>query len=90
MQIPFNIAGEEILLVNDGNSYALARRRERNRGDDLVTEIESFKWYVNRGAALAKLIDMKVKGSDARNLIELRKVIDQSRDEVIEAWKIAA
>jgi hypothetical protein len=86
MQIPFTIKGETIFLCCDDNNYTLAKIRERNRGDQLVNELENFKWFASLEGALNRLIDLKVKSSDAKSLIELKQVIESARDEVTQAW----
>ena len=45
MQIPFNIKDETIYLTADDNNYCLSRKRERNKGTEIITELESFKWF---------------------------------------------
>jgi hypothetical protein len=90
MQIPFIIKGEEIILTADENNYCLAKRRERTRNGVTTNELEAFKWFAEIGAALNRVIDLKVKRCDAQSLQELRQVIDQSRKEVLEAWKASA
>ncbi|HEY3307921.1 MAG TPA: hypothetical protein VGJ93_05665 [Desulfuromonadaceae bacterium] len=90
MKIPFTIKGEEIILTADDNNYCLARERERMRNGVNVTELEPFKWFSDIGAALNRIIDLKCKRSDAQSLQELRHVIEQSRKEVLEAWRTSA
>jgi len=90
MEIPFNIGGDEVLLIADENNYCLARRRERIRDGVITTELEAFKWFADIGSALNRVIDMKVKRSDTTTLLGLKKVIEESRDEVVSAWRASA
>ena len=90
MQIPFNIKGETIYLVSDDNNYALARITERTRKGEKTTELESFKWFSNIGSALNRIIDLKVKRSDAQSLMELRQVIETAQAEVMKVWDTSA
>lgn len=90
MKIPFQLKGETIYLVADDNNYALARTKERTRDGVVTTEQEPFKWFANIGSALNRIIDLKVKRSDAQTLLELRQVIETAQEEVMQAWKTAA
>jgi len=90
MQIPFQIKDETIYLVADDNNYALARIIERTRKGETTTELESFKWFSNIGSALNRIIDLKVKRSDAQTLLELRQVIESAQAEVMKAWDNSA
>lgn len=90
MLIPFNIKDDTIYLIADGSNYALATARERNRNGVVTTEYESFKWFPTINTALTRIIDLKVKRSDATTLIELRKDIEAAHAEVMAAWKVAA
>lgn len=90
MQIPFEIGNDTVYLCCDENNYTLARKRERTREGRITTELEAFKWFANIGNALNRLIDMKVKASDAKSLSELRQVIESARDEVNSVWSMAA
>ena len=90
MLIPFQLKNETIYLSADENNYCLARQRERTRDGVTTTELENFKWFANIGNALNKIIDMKVKASDAKNLSELKQVIESARDEVMQTWKASA
>jgi hypothetical protein len=90
MQIPFTIKNETIYLTADDNNYCLSRQRERNRGDELVTELEFFKWFATLDGALNRIIDLKVKNSDAKNLLELKQAVVDARDEVTSLWRASA
>lgn len=90
MEIAFNLKNETVYLCSDENNYTLARKRERTRDGETAIELENFKWFACIGNALNRLIDMKVKTSDAKSLLELRQVIEQAKDEVNEAWKASA
>lgn len=90
MQIPFQVKNETIYLVADDNNYALARSVKRTRKGETTTELESFKWFANIGGALNRIIDLKVKRSDAQSLMELRQVIETAQVEVMKAWDTSA
>ncbi len=90
MQIPFTIKNEIVYLCCDENNYTLARSRERTRDNVTTTELETFKWFASIGAALNKLIEMKVKAAEIKTLQELRQVIEAARDEVNKAWNATA
>src|SRR4051812_13264400 len=90
MEIPFQIKDETIYLIADYNSYSLAFAKHRNRNGVDSIELEPFKWFASISQALNRLIDMKVRASDAKNLLELRQIITSARDEVNEVWRTSA
>lgn len=90
MQIPFKLKNETIYLCCDDNNYTLARDRERKRDGVTVTELEDFKWFSSIGAAFNKIMEMKVKESDARTLLELKQAIESAKDEVNSVWNVPA
>lgn len=90
MKIPFQVKNETIYLVADDNNYALARMTERTRKGEATTELESFKWFANIGSALNRIIDLKVKRSDAQTLLELRQLIEAAQLDVMKVWNTSA
>lgn len=90
MQISFQVKDETIYLVADDNNYALARPVKRTRNGDTTTELESFKWFANIGSALNRIIDLKVKRSNAQSLLELRQVIEAAQAEIVKVWDTSA
>ena len=90
MQIPFTIKNETVYLTADDNNYSLSRERERTREGVTTTELEAFKWFANLDGALNRLVDLKVKSSDAKSLMELKQALELAREEVTQTWKVTA
>jgi hypothetical protein len=89
LQIPFELKDETIYLIApDDLNYAFARKRERTRNGITETEFIQYKWFSDINSALVRIMDLKVKRSDAKSLQELRLVIEQARKEVMEVWQI--
>jgi hypothetical protein len=90
MQIPFQLQNETIYLIADGDSYALARLTNRTRNGVTTPAFVAYKWFATIGGALNRIIDFKIKSSDAKTLLELKAVIEAAQAEVTEVWKAHA
>lgn len=90
MKIPFQLKNETIYLTADDNNYCLERERERTKDDVTTTELVAFKWFVSLPQALNKILDMKIKASNAKSLLELKQALESARKEVNQMWKAAA
>lgn len=89
MNIQFTIKNEVIQLRADSMSYDLCKlvqRKDRDTGE-LVQSWEPFKFFATLEQALNKIIDMKVRASEARTLAELKSAIEEARDEVCRTWR---
>jgi hypothetical protein len=86
MQIPFQLKNEIVYLTADESNYTLARQCDRTRDGVTNSELVAFKWFASIGAALSKIIEMKVKASDAKSLLDLKQVIEAARAEIMAAW----
>ena len=90
MNIQFTIKNEPILLRSDELSYELCRQKsciDKDTGQPVIRWVP-FKFFANLDRALNKLIDLKVRSSDARTLAELKTVIEAAREEVCRTWRI--
>lgn len=90
MIIQFTIKNEPILLRADNLNYELCKlvtRKDRITGKQ-IQNWEPFKFFSSLDHALNKIIDLKVRASDARTLAELKATIEATRDEVCRMWSI--
>ena len=87
MQIEFAVGNERILLRADSLNYELCRPRNRvNTESESVETWEAFKWLATLPQALNKLLDMKVRSSDATDLKQLRDDLCKARNEIVSVW----
>jgi hypothetical protein len=90
MDIQFQLkSGEQILLRADENNYELCRTRNRTdrKTGKVVEEWEPFKWFASLEQAFNKIIDLKVKASDAHTLDELKQDLIAARQDVSTEWR---
>ncbi len=87
MNIEFTIKKEPILLRADSQNYEICQLRSRTDFDgNVVTEWEAVKFFASLSQALNKLLDMKVRSSDATTLKQLAADIDSARIEISAKW----
>jgi len=85
IEIPFRIGKKTILLRSgDYSGYDLCWPRIQNS----VTVYTAEKFFSTLEGALQRVMDLKVKASDVRTLMELRQAIDKARSEIVEEWRL--
>ena len=80
MNVQFTIKNEQVMLRADEQNYEvckLSSRKDRDTGEE-CDEWVPFKFFASLEQALSRIIDMKVRASDARTLEELKKDYDES------------
>lgn len=89
MNVPFQIKNETILLRADSMNYELCRRKFRTDKDtgEKVEEWEPFKFFSTLEQALNRIIDLKVRASEARTLKELLLALETARQDVCGLWR---
>lgn len=89
MNIQFTIKNEQILLRADAMNYELCRIAQQTNiaTGEVVDKWKPFKYFTSLDQALSRIIDLKVRASDARSLAELKTVVEAARDEVCRTWK---
>ena len=89
MELIFDLKDEPIMLRASDLCYEICRKRSRtNKVNGATSDIwEPYLYPATLGNALNRIIDMKVKASDARSLEELKKVVESAQDEVCRVWK---
>ena len=92
MNIVFSLKNnEKVLLRADDINYELCRprfRKDKATGE-VVEEWMGFKWYAGLDHALMRIVDMKVRASDATTLKELAADLVAAREEIRAAWSTA-
>ncbi|KAB0669287.1 hypothetical protein F6V30_10715 [Oryzomonas sagensis] len=88
MKLEFDVKGAPVLLRSSDMCYEICRQRNRT---DKATGTDEDIWVpfiypVTLEHALTRIMDMKVKASDARALSELKAVIESAREEICRAW----
>ncbi|KAB0670078.1 hypothetical protein F6V30_07895 [Oryzomonas sagensis] len=88
MELKFNVNGEPVLLRSSDMCYEICRQRTRT---DKATGTDQDIWVpliypATLEHALTRIMDMKVKASDARTLAELKSVVEAAREEVCRVW----
>jgi hypothetical protein len=89
MEIIFTLKNNErVKLRATEQNYELCRPRTRkNKMTGEVTEDwEACKWFGSLDSALARIIDMKIRLSDATTLKELAVDLAAAREEIRLAW----
>jgi len=76
---------ESVLLRSDEFNYELCRikRRTEKTTGQLIEEWVPDKYFASLGQALNRVLDLKVRASDARTLIELRDIIKAAEREIM-------
>ncbi len=89
MNIIFTLKNnEQILLRSDSMSYELCKiRREKDKDSGVIVESwEPFKYFASLPQALNRIVDMKVRSSDASDLKQLACDLEAARAEIMAAW----
>ncbi|MBV5326523.1 MAG: hypothetical protein JZU65_02620 [Chlorobium sp.] len=88
MEVIFNLKNdEEVLLRSDSMNYELCRAKNRTDDDgNVVTGWEPFKFFASLPQALNRVMDMKVRSSDAKSLKELSTNLEIARKEICDVW----
>jgi hypothetical protein len=79
---------DKILLRADESNYELCRikRHTDKVSGKIIEEWVPEKYFATLGQALNRVIDMKVRASDARTLAELKIVIESAQADVCGVW----
>ena len=88
MEVLFTLKNnEQILLRADSMNYEFCKLKNRTDEDGNVTESwEGFKFFGSLQQALNRLVDMKVRSSDAKSLKELAADLEAARKEICTVW----
>ena len=93
MDVLFSLKNnEQILLRSDSFNYELCKMKtvkDEVTGDTTDAWIP-FKYFASLSAALNRLLDMKVRVSDAVTLRELAADVEAARKEITAVWSTAA
>lgn len=91
MNIQFTVKNEQILLRADSLNYELCRSRTRKDEEtgESVEEWTPVLFFASLSQCLNKLIDLKVRASDATTLKELANDVEAARAEIMAAWSTA-
>lgn len=76
------------MLRSDSFNYEICRigRRKDEESGEMIEGWEPFKYFASLPQALNKLVDIKVRASDARSLKELANDVEAARAEIMAAW----
>lgn len=88
MELIFDLKTGPVMLRPTDMCYEICRLRSRT---DKNTGANSDSWepYLYPATlekGLSRIMDMKIKASDARTLAELKTVVESARDEVCHAY----
>lgn len=88
MEITFNLKSDQLLLRADALNYELCKLKQRKDEEtgEVTQEWSAFKWYASLPHALSKILEMKVRSSDATTLAQLRKDLEAARSEIMSVW----
>lgn len=88
MNLQFKVKNETILLRSDSLNYELCKvvSRKDDESGDIVESWTPFKYFASLSQALNKIVDMKIRSSDAVNLKQLAAELESAREEIMEAW----
>ncbi len=89
MELIFKLKNNEpIMLRADSLNYELCKIRQRKDEVTGITENEwaAFKWYASLPQALSRLMEMKLRASDATTLVQLREDLESARHEIMAGW----
>lgn len=90
MKVLFTIKNEQVLLRADEFNYELCRQMNQTDKEtgEMVQRWVPFKFFASLEQAMNKIIDLKVRTSDARSIAELKAVLEAVRDEVCRTWAV--
>lgn len=87
MNVQFTVGKQNILLRSDAQNYELCQAKTRiDKNGNLVEGWEAFKFFQSLPQALNRLVDMKVRASDATTLKELAADLETVRQEIYLVW----
>ena len=89
MQLIFTLKNnDQIMLRADAMNYEMCSPRQRMNKDTGIMEDEwsAFKWFASLPQALSRVLEMKVRASDATTLVQLREDLESARAEIMAAW----
>lgn len=89
MNILFTLKNnEQVLLRSDPTAYELCKiRRDKDKDSgEIIESWESFKYFASLPQALNRIVDMKVRASDATSLKRLASDLESARAEIMAAW----
>lgn len=92
MEIIFNLKSEQILLRADSLNYELCKTRSRTdeKTGTVTEEWTPFKFFASLPQALNRVLDLKVRSSDATTLKDLAADLESARKEIMTAWSTEA
>lgn len=91
MNIQFTIKNEPILLRSDAQNYEICQVKNRTDEEgNIVAGWEPVKFFASLPQALNRLVDMKVRASDATTLKELAADLEVARKEICSVWSTEA
>lgn len=92
MEIIFTIKSEQILLRADSLNYELCKKRTRTDEKTGASNDEwmPVKFFASLPQALSRVLDLKVRASDATTIKELAADLESARMEIMSAWSTEA
>jgi hypothetical protein len=81
---------EKVLLRANELNYELCwiKRHTDEVSGEVIEEWVPKRYFASLSQAMVRLLDLKVRASDARTLLELKADIEKGRAELVEAWHI--
>lgn len=92
MELIFSLKNkEQILLRADKDNFELCRIRNRKdeKTGEVADEWTAFKWFPSLYQALNRIIDLKIRASDATSIKQLAVDLEEARKEITKAWSTA-
>jgi hypothetical protein len=89
MKIIFRLKdGEQIQLRSDSMNYELCRisRNTDPESGELVESFVPYKYFQALSQALSKILELKVRASDATDLKQLASDLEAARGELVSVW----
>lgn len=92
MEIIFNLKSEQILLRADALNYEICKIRSRTdeKTGTVTEEWAPYKFFASLPQALNRVLDLKVRASDATSIKELAIDLESARKEIMSAWSTEA
>ena len=92
MELIFTIKSVQLLLRADSLNYELCKIRSRTdkKTGTVTEEWAPFKFFASLPQALNRVLDLKVRASDATTIKELATDLESARKEIMTAWSTEA
>jgi len=84
LEIEIAVGGKTVLLKGSEKAYELCEQRNvKDKDSGVITkEWTPYAWFPSLSQAMTRLLEMKIRASEARSLTELIQLVKHAKDEL--------